>query len=606
MRAAPVFTSYNFTVHLQPGSAGLEAEVRLGVRNDGSTPLASLPLQLSSSLHFDQVRQNGKGLPFASHTIQSDADHTGALTEIAVALPTPLAPGAEASLVVDYAGSIVPSTVRLDRLGAPTAIAARSDWDRISESFTGLRGFGNVVWYPVASVPALLGDGNRLFHEIGRQKQRNSDARISLAITAEFTGDAPSVAVLNGHAMPPLVPAAMPTAAFPGVMRLALPPTTLGFDTPSIVMATRMESVATPFVSVAALPANAEARPNYTAAGSLLEPLFREWLGTRPDSALQLIDLPVESGSPAQDGGALLLSLAGGQPSQLAGDLSAPLAHAWFHSPRAWLSEGVPGLMRVLWIERTEGRDKALQQLGGQRDALALAEPASPGTSLGQPLIVPQDAGKDGAVRDASAQDAIFYRTKATYVLWMLRSIVGDAALGATLRAYNPDEDTTPNYFEKLLEQQVVATGGAAVPYSDKGDTASQPAPSGSTVGGQGAPGADASSQPDPRDLAWFFRNWVYADLGLPDLSISNVYSSRTGAGDQWLVAVDVANSGYAEAEVPVIVHSASTNVTLQVRVPARGTLSRRILLLGEPTEVDVNDGTVPEVQAGAHQRLIQ
>ena len=580
MRAAPTFTGYDFTIHLQPATAALQVELRATLRNDGAVPLATLPLQLGSSLHFEHVRSSGKPLRFAVHRLESDADHTGALEEAAVELPAPLAPGAEANLTIDYAGTIAPSSARLDRLGAPAAMAARSDWDRIGEGFTGLRGFGDTVWYPVTSVPALLGDGAKLFHEIGRQKQRNSAAVVSMAVTVEFGGDAPNVAVLDGRHVPLGAPASLPSASFPGVERVSLPPTPLGFNAVSLVLATRAEAAANSLVSVATLPAHDQAAPAYTAAANLLDPLFRDWLGPKPARPLLLVDLPLEDAAPAEDGDALLLSLAGGEPSQLAGRLSGPLTGVYFRSPRAWLRQGVAGLMSVLWTERTEGREKALEQLGGDRAALALAEPASPGVSGGQPL-----AGSQGG-----AQDAVFYRTKATYVLWMLRTLAGDAALGAALRAYDPARDTTPGYFEQLLQQKVAAQTPppAEAPARDGG-------------------GNSGDSGPAAQDLHWFFKDWVYDDPGLPELAIANVFSNRIApASEQWLVAVEVSNAGYADAEVPVTVRSASTSTTVQMRVPARGSLSRRILLLGEPSEVEVNDGSVPEVGVSVHRRVIE
>ena len=395
---------------------------------------------------------------------------------------------------------------------------------------------------------------------------------VSMALTAEYTGDAPNIAVLDGLHIPVGPPASMPSASFPGVERVMLPATTLGFATPSLVLATRVEAAATPLIAVATLPSHVEAAAAYTSAGSLLDPLFRDWLGKEPDAALLLLDLPLDKASPAQAGDALLLSLDGDAPSQLAGNLSGPLTHAYFHSPRAWLSEGVAGLMSVLWTERTEGHDKALQQLGGSRDALSIAEPATPGVSGGQSLI--------------AAEDAIFYRTKATYVLWMLRGIVGDAVLGSTLRAYDPAKDTTPDYFEKLLEG-FAAVANAPIPgtVADRNrgvagnGTSGAPTP-GSLPGSQSGELVDQQSE-TPASLPDFFKAWVYDDPGLPDLTIANVFSSKTGAGDQWLVAVTIGNSGYAEADVPVIVHSDSSNVTVQVRVPARGTLSRRIPAAG-------------------------
>src|ERR1035437_10724342 len=96
-------------------------------------------------------------------------------------------------------------------------------------------------------------------------------------------------------------------------------------------------------------------------------------------------------------------------------------------SPRAWLSEGVAHFMGTLWIEKQAGREQALGALEAARQALALAEPASPGESAGQPL--------------AQAISPVYYRTKATYVLWMLRDVAGDSTLSAALRASDPAQD---------------------------------------------------------------------------------------------------------------------------------------------------------------------
>jgi hypothetical protein len=41
--------------------------------------------------------------------------------------------------------------------------------------------------------------------------------------------------------------------------------------------------------------------------------------------------------------------------------------------------------------------------------------------------------------------------------------------------------------------------------------------------------------------------------------------------------------------------------VTQRLLVPARGKADRRILIPGDPTEVQVNDGTVPETEASVH-----
>jgi hypothetical protein len=142
----------------------------------------------------------------------------------------------------------------------------------------------------------------------------------------------------------------------------------------------------------------------------------------------------------------------------------------------------------------------------------------------------------------------------------MLRDLAGDQALSAALRAYDP---ATHGSLEKLIE--------------------------GSTT------------RPD---LAWFFSDWVDADKGLPDLSIGGVFPAAASAG-YWLVAIHIANAGYAAAEVPVTVRSGSgadaTAVTQRIRIPARGEQVPRILIQGKPTSVQINDGAVPETQASVH-----
>ena len=107
----------------------------------------------------------------------------------------------------------------------------------------------------------------------------------------------------------------------------------------------------------------------------------------------------------------------------------------------------------------------------------------------------------------------------------------------------------------------------------------------------------------------WFFDNWVYHDRGLPDLSIVNVtpsqLESRNGLPSGWLVAVEVRNDGYAEAEVPVTVRSATSTETHMLRIPGRSSASTRIIFPGTPEQVQVNDGSVPETQTSIHTRQL-
>src|SRR6185437_1312435 len=202
-RQAIRFTAYDMDVHLDAVQRRIAVRALVTVQNDGSAPLSRIPLQISSSLTWDRILVEGREVHFPVATLNSDADHTGQLHEAAVPLVAPLAPGKTARIDVTYSGQIATDAKRLTSIGAPGQAAFRSDWDGIGTDFTGLRGFGNVVWYPVSSIPALLGEGARLFDEIGRQKLRLTGASFSLRLTDEFPqGHAPTVAVIDGHSVP--------------------------------------------------------------------------------------------------------------------------------------------------------------------------------------------------------------------------------------------------------------------------------------------------------------------------------------------------------------------------------------------------------------------
>lgn len=546
-RTAVVVTAWDLDVHLMPREQSMEVHARVTLRNGGDSPLRVIPLQLSSTLNFETIGLRGKRLAFAQNAVASDADHTGQLHEAVIPLVEPLAPQGGITLDVDYGGTIPLTAQRLTAIGAPDATAQASDWDRVSEDFTGVRGFGNVEWYPVSSVPVALGDGAKLFTEIGRQKLLDEDATVSLRITAEFFSAAPTAAVLDGHFVGLDKPTAMPTASFPGVVTCSLPATRLGFETPSLFLARHAETDGSGLRVLATDSDTANAQ-RYVAAAGLVQPLVRGWLGGKTHASSTILDLPEPDDAPAEIGSVLVTPLASDDAAHLAPIVVHALAHGAFYSRRAWLNEGVASFMGTLWIEANQGRTAAMENLNADRPALAIAEPGTPGEGTGEDLL--------------HAISAVYYRTKATYVLWMLRDVAGDKALQSALQAYDPAQDTKPEYFEQLLEQS------------------------------------------SGKDLRWFFDDWVYRDRGLPDLSIAGVYPSHE-AHQQVLVAIEIANDGYAEAEVPVTVKGADAAVTERVRIPAHGRVTHRITFQENPTEVDVNDGTVPEVQDSIHEKIL-
>jgi hypothetical protein len=538
-RQAITFQSYDLDVHLQPRDHAMAVRARVQVRNVSGAPLARLALQISSSLQWTHVRVGDSSVAFSQQLVNSDIDHTGALREAVIPLAQPLAPQQTLAVDVTYEGTVALSAIRLEQIGTPADVAQASDWDRVSEEFVGLRGLGNVAWYPVASIPVALGDGAKFFTEAAAERQRQSQATVAMRVTEEFFGEAPNLAVLDGETLL-LTPTSQPTATVPGIVTCEFPATRLGFASPSLFLLTRTARSGSG-VQVFARTEDVDYAGAYMSAAALVAPLINRWLGTEPRGPLNIVDLPEHGDSPFEDGSVLFADVQSSEPAKLADVVIHSLTHVYFHSPYAWLQEGVPSFMGSLWLEQNHGRDIAIQQLDNTRGALSLAEPAD------QTLV--------------TAKDPVYYRTKATYVFWMLRDLAGDDALARALSAYQPGSDTAGNGFEEVLER---ASG---------------------------------------RDLKWFFENWVNHDRGLPDLSIAGVYPNKASVPGSYIVAVDVANSGTAEAQVPVSVSSASTTVVERLRIPAKSRVSHRFLLQGELSQVAVNDGTVPEVEASVHRQ---
>ena len=549
-RSAVSVTDYDLDVRVRPAESHLAIRALVSVRNNGKTPLQHLRLQLGSELNWESIRLNGRPLAFTAAILNSDADHTGQLHEAALPLPALLAPGASLQVDVTYSGAIKQSLKRLLAIGTPEAVAETSDWDRISADFTGLRGFGNVVWYPVSSVPVILGDGNRLFDEIGSHKLQLTGAHLRLALTIESpAGEAPSVALVDGRPVD-LTSAPATDPSLPAISTGRVEDTTVGFEALSLFLARRTSHAATNMTLWTRIDSESNVTSWNTAANDVT-PFLQNWLGKNPRTHLTILDLPEDGDIPFETGSMLATPVRSAPADVLDGVLAHALTHAWVNSPRAWLSEGVAHFMGTLWVEKQQGRERALTTLDNSRSALALVEPESPGESDGQPLT--------------ACISPVYYRTKATYVFWMLRDLVGDPTLSAALRAYDPAKDTAPDSFEKLIEQA-----------------------------GQ------------RRNLSWFFNDWVYHDKGLPDLSIGEVYPTPASVAGSYLVAVDLANNGYAAVEAPVQVITGATSVTQHVQLPARSKLAQRILIQGNPTEVRLNDGTIPETQATVHSKTLE
>jgi hypothetical protein len=561
-RASLIFTAYDLDVHLVPAKSQISVHSRFTVRNSGAAPLARVALQLSSSLKWETfaMRSEERIVPlvFVQQTVDTDADHTGKAQEAVVTLPQPLAPGASIELTAFYSGTIELSAERLERIGAPAEQAARADWDAITAEHTALRGFGDVLWYPTAAVPAFLGDGAKLFQIVGQTKLLQAPAMVHLQLAVEYVGDPPDTAFFCGRREKLIAVSEnenVVVAEAPGVATAEFAERPLGFRAMSLFVTDRAATT-TDGDLISAVTDHFDALPNYAAAALKVQPLLKDWLGADPLTTLSIID---QGGQSFEDDALLVTTMHANDPSVLAPSLLHSLTHAWFRSSHVWLDEGVPQFLSLLWVEQSQGRDAALQQLQQQVNTLSLAEPAlsqnAGSTQVGQSLV--------------EARDDVYYRTKAAAVLWMLRSIVGDDALKNALQMYRRDEkgDADPMQFQRVLERV------------------------------------------SKKNLAWFFDDWVNRDRGLPDLSIAGVtpraLPAKTDKGASWLIAVEVRNDGDAAAEVPVTVRSGTLTATENLRIMGRSSASTRIVFEGDPDEVTVNDGSVPEMTTSRHTKEV-
>lgn len=589
-RSALRITRYDLDVRIVSATSRMTGRAKLTLRNASENPLPRIALQISSTLTWESASVQGTVLPVAQHLLDTDADHTGSARELILTLPKPLAPGESLTLEAFYSGMIAANGERLERLGAPPAQALQTDWDAITSDRVALRGFGNVLWFPVAAPQLFLQDGT-LVPAVGRERLEHAGTLVSLRLSIEFNGEAPTAAYFCGRRQPLAAlhdNADAPIAFGNGIATATFSAEPIGVRPLSLFV------IAQPERMIAPQPAASSAQGKPGASGPAMlavestgdrelpllaesaervAPLMQQWFGPHPLTALTVIDHP---GQPFEDGPLLVAPV-----GTLAAATSAPLlahslTHAWVQTGQPWMDEGLAEFLSLLWIEHEKGRDAAVAQLDTLMQSVAAADalsdaatnatPAetaisssSESTAVGQPLI--------------SAYDELFFRRKAAAVWWMLRDIAGEQPLQLALSAWrtqkpgNDPAEAQAQAFEALLEK----TSG--------------------------------------KDLAWFFNDWVLHDRGLPSLSIVDVtpreLPAGTGHGQSWLVAVTVRNAGAAAVEVPLIIRSGTFSTTKRIRIPGLSNTTERVVVESAPTEVILNDGSTPEAGPATHTRTV-
>jgi len=282
---------------------------------------------------------------------------------------------------------------------------------------------------------------------------------------------------------------------------------------------------------------------NFADAADKIVPFITDWFGKIRERA-KTADLPDPKAAPFESGALLLTPLANNDP-KLDGLVAAhQLTHAAFLSFRPWIEEGLAHFAQALYLEQQSGRRAALDYMGLHRSGFG---------EIDAPATTPrsEDEVNRSLVNTTSEE---LYRSKAMFVWWMLRDMVGDAALKKAFANYRPeqDQDKETSYMPRLIASQT------------------------------------------QRDLDWFFDDWVYRDRGLPDFKVESVFPRKT-LTNTFMLTITVDNLGTAGAEVPITVKFAGGDTTkrLEVRAKSKGVI--RIEVPAAPQEVVVNDGSVPE-----------
>jgi hypothetical protein len=549
-REAFTITVYDLEVRIEPAQQRLGARGTIVLRNDSAQPQKNVALQISSSLSWRSIRAAGKPLQFVSQPFTSDVDHTGALSEAIVTLPAEVKPKDSVELEIGYEGVIPLDMTRLTRVGIPEEIARHTSWDQIGRSFTAVRGAGYVAWYPITTESADFSEGNSLFEVVNRWKARETgsefNARLELSV---LRGDSASTVVCSSGAIGTTSPqtgkqSSGSERAEGRHVETDCAWKRLGLVAPAFATANYITSSKPP-LTVLALAGHESGAATYIEAFDPASQFVSHWFG-KPTAPVAIADFADPHAAPFESGTLLMASMAG-EDNKLAGiNLVHELVHSAFASPQPWVSEGLAHFAEAAYREQQGGREAALDLLGLHRAAFVDSEKdvaAAGAKDAGQPL--------------SSTFDETYYRSKAAYVWWMLRDMVGAPALKETIRNYRAADDTDPKYVERLIEAAA------------------------------------------KRDLSVFFDDWVYRDRGLPDFRVQSAHPWRgeNGKADKkvQMLTVTLENLGPAGAEVPFTVRCQDSEVMNRVEIRAKSTATTRIELPCVPIEVVVNDGSVPE-----------
>ena len=551
-REAFTITRWQLDLQIVPTDGTLSASGRVTLRNDSLVPQSEAVLQVSSTLAWQSIQLGDKPAAFTRHELKTDLDHTGAMSEAVVALPRPVAPKGTIELDINYSGTIPLDARRLSDSSSghiPLEVAEASDWDRISEQYSIVRGAGYVAWYPVALEPDSLAWPQRFFDHLGAWRERHRASQLSTDVCVRAVMPAGFTVVASGKSRPPM-------ASSSGRNKCV----GFDFDLSSYrvpVLAAALFGVADREHATAYYLGSRPAALDVLAAFEQAEKDLASWFTPRADSKSTMVQLPGAHIAAFESGPFLATPFDARDKLLLQTNAARQIAHASFTSPRLWIDEGVAQFAQTLIHERAGGRKGMLEFMNSRSALLAQVEDS---------LLQTDDEIRGDAL--VTSHNDVLIRLKAMFVWTMLRDMLGDAPLQRALAAYRAEDDKEPSYVQRLLERE-------------------------SQLGGK------------KKDLEWFFDDWIYRDRGLPEFKIADVLVRPT-LQNTFTVVVTVENTGGAGAEVPVSVSTAAGERAERLLVPAGQKATVRVTAPAQPLSVTVNDGSVPEADRSNNTAKIE
>ena len=550
-RDAFTITRYQLEAQIDRASHVMAVNGTITLRNTSKDPQKVVALQVTSSFAWNSITLDDKPVQWLSDNYTSDIDHTGSLTEAIVNLPKPVPPAGKITLVVQYGGTVTPDATRLTRIGTPEDVAARSDWDEISDAFTGVRGLGYVTWYPVAIEAVSMSDGNAVFDALATWKSRHQSSEFEARIIV--TGSESEALCVAVSSSPGCGQSSATSDSESGAKAKQFTNTLtlagLGDSVPTFALGNYVE-LSRSSITFLHLADHTSLARDYALASEANDPLLDEWLGG-PRQTPRVIELTEPKALPFETGAVLFTPLRPWPTDTLQLLLMSTQVTSRFQSVHPWIQEGLQRFLQCVLLDSRSGRKAALSFLDDFREPLVKAEEAAHPTS--QAGSKASEAGStDNTLLNTN--DELYLRGKGSFVFWMLRDMLGDSAMQSALTLYRTAADRDPAYLQRLLQ---------------------------------------TSSK---RDLEWFFDDWVYRDRGLPDFHVVSSYARPllTEAHPTFLETVTIENRGHAGAEVPVIIQTPSGEKTVRVLAKAGEKGTGRIEVPVAPDKIVVNDGSVP------------